>query len=126
MKKLVLSIVCLVTLSIAAIPAGAQTRARINDRRYDHSPSRVYNNNQVYRNDVYRDSRNRNYDYYGDDRSVWDRSRDKITTGIGAGAGAIIGGLVGGTKGAIIGAAAGGGGAALYTYVLRDKDGYRH
>jgi len=34
----------------------------------------------------------------------------------------VIGGLVGGKKGAIIGALAGGGGAALYTYKIRNKD----
>ena len=57
------------------------------------------------------------------DRSVWDRHRDKITTAAGAGGGALIGSIIGGKKGAIIGAIVGGGGAAIYTYGIRDKDG---
>ena len=44
-----------------------------------------------------------------------------MTTGIGAGAGAVLGSAVGGKKGAVIGALLGGGGAALYTYKLRDN-----
>jgi hypothetical protein len=137
MKKLTLSIVCLLALSFAAVPVGAQTRSRSTntrtsyDRRYDRSgqryDSRVYRNNS-YRYETSSDPRYQNdgyYDdngYYEDDRSVWERSRDKITTAIGAGAGATIGGLIGGKRGAIIGAIAGGGGAALYTYKIRDKD----
>jgi hypothetical protein len=136
MRKLAPSIVFLLALSFAAIPVGAQTRGRCATnsrtnygRRYDQG--RVYNDRVYresgYRNNVYSGSR---YDsssrygsdgYYGD-RSVWDRSRDKITTGIGAGAGTVIGSAIGGRKGAIIGAIAGGGGAALYTYVLRNKN----
>jgi len=146
MKKASLSIVCLLALSFAAIPVGAQTRARCTtnnrvnyDRRYDQS--RNYNNrvyrDSGYRNNVYSGSSygNNSYaygntgygndGYYGRDRSVWDQSRDKITTGIGAGAGAAVGAMVGGKRGAIIGAIAGGGGAALYTYVLRDRDNRR-
>jgi len=57
---------------------------------------------------------------------VWDRHRDKITTGIGAGAGAVLGAAVGGKKGAILGAIIGGGGAAAYTYGIRDKDRRRY
>jgi len=140
MKKIMLSIVCLVALSLMAIPVGAQTRSRCTtnrtsyDRRYDRQGRY---DNQVYRNDAYRDggynnSVYRNSDYYGnsgyygnggyyDNRSVWQRSRNKITTAAGAGGGALIGGMLGGTKGAIIGAIAGGGGAAVYTYKIRDK-----
>jgi len=139
MKKLAPSIVFLLALSIASIPVGAQTRgrcatnSRVNyDRRYDQS--RVYNQRVYresgYRSNVYSDS---SYDssygsdgYWEGDRSVWDRSRDKITTGIGAGAGTVVGSAIGGRKGAIIGAIAGGGGAALYTYVLRDKNRRRY
>ena len=128
MKKLVFSIVCLVALTFTAIPASAQTRSRLNnrgvryDRRYDQNNVRRYDN-QVYRNDNYRyDPR---YDNgYWDDRSTWDRSRDKITTAIGAGTGAAVGAIVGGKRGAIMGAITGGGAAALYTYVLRDRDRY--
>jgi hypothetical protein len=136
MKKITLSIVCLLAVTFAAIPASAQTRARWSNRgatynrRYDHN-NRVYSN-QVYRNDAYRGSvySDRRYNnnvyygnngYYGRDRSVWDRSRDKITTAAGAGGGALIGSIIGGKKGAIIGALTGGGAAAIYTYGIRDK-----
>jgi hypothetical protein len=105
MKKGLISIVCLIVLMVSAIPAGAQTRYRRYDgRRYE----------QRYDGRRYRD--------WNRDRSVWDRHRDKLTTAAGAGAGALIGAMVGGKKGAIIGAIAGGGGAALYTYKLRDKN----
>jgi hypothetical protein len=144
MKKITLSIVCLLALTFTAIPAGAQTRSRWNnrgttyDRRYDQN-SRVYNNqvyrsNQVYRPNVYRgsvynDSRYNNNGYYGNgnyrNRSVWDSSRDKLTTAAGAGGGALLGAVIGGKKGAIIGAIAGGGAAALYTYGIRDKHNRR-
>ena len=108
MKKGLVSIVLLIVLAVTALPVGAQTRYRRNydGRRYDQ-----------------RYDRNR-----WDNRSTWDRHRDKITTAVGAGAGALIGAAVGGKKGAIIGAIAGGGGAAAYTYGIRDKDddGYRY
>ena len=112
MKKGLVSIFCLLALTFTAIPVGAQTRCRRfdNTRRYEQ------------RYDVYRD---RNYSgrrYRWDrDRSFWDRHRDKLTTGIGAGAGAALGAAVGGGKGALVGALLGGGGAALYTYKLRDN-----
>ena len=83
-------------LAITAIPAGAQTR--------------------------YRRSNGQRYQQRWDNRSTGDRHRDKITTAAGAGAGALIGAIAGGKKGAIIGAIAGGGGAAVYTYGIRDKD----
>lgn len=108
MKKGLVSIFCLLMLTLASIPVGAQTRYR----RYNES--RRYE--QRYDNYRYRDGRRWNRD-----RSFWDRHRDKLTTGIGAGAGAVVGGAVGGKKGAIIGALLGGGGAALYTYKLRDN-----
>jgi hypothetical protein len=127
MKRLVLSILCLVALTLTAIPASAQTRTRLTnrgvryDRRFDQNNVVRRYDNQVYRNNNYRyDSQ---YDNgYWDDRSTWDRSRDKITTAIGAGAGAAVGAITRGKRGAIIGAITGGGAAALYTYVLRDKD----
>jgi len=105
MKKVALTIFCLLALTITAIPVGAQTRSRRYDQRYDQ---------QVYSGRQY------NRDWY-DNRSVWDKHRDKITTAGGAGAGALLGGLFGGAKGAVIGALAGGGGAALYTYKLRNN-----
>jgi outer membrane lipoprotein SlyB len=111
MKKGLISIVCLIVLTVTAIPAGAQTRYRRYDGRRDQRYDQRYDTNR-----------------WGRDRSVWDRHRDKLTTAAGAGAGALLGAVVGGKKGAIIGAIAGGGGAALYTYKLRDKnrDRYRY
>ena len=105
MKKALITLVCLVALMVTAVPAGAQTRYRRYAQRYDQ---RVYS------------GRRYNGDWY-DNRSVWDQHRDKITTAAGVGAGALLGGIIGGKKGAIIGAIAGGGGAALYTYKIRDK-----
>ena len=123
MKKGLLSIFCLLALIFTAIPAGAQTRTRRFDnyRRYERRVADTRYRNEAYRVDRYRDR-----DYWDQDRSVWEQSRDKITTAAGAGGGAIIGGLIGGTKGAIIGAIAGGGGAALYTYKIREKDRRRY
>ena len=144
MKKFTLSIICLLALSFAAIPVGAQTRARWNnntgcDRRYDQRGNNRYDSrnnrnqdyrtgtydNSGYRNDVYNNSgyQNNAYPYYGyDNGSVWQQHRDKITTAGGAVAGALLGGLAGGKRGAIIGAIAGGGAAALYTYKIRNND----
>jgi hypothetical protein len=118
MRKVLFSIVCVLALSLAAIPVGAQTRNRVSSesygRRYNQPTTRA-SQNQVYRDGRY------DYDDYDGDGSVWDTSRDKITTVAGAGAGAAIGALIGGKRGALIGAIAGGGGAALYTYKIRDK-----
>ncbi|MGI9065669.1 MAG: hypothetical protein ACR2HX_04605 [Pyrinomonadaceae bacterium] len=55
-------------------------------------------------------------------RSFWSKHRDKLTVAMGAGGGAALGGLFGGKKGAAIGALAGGGGSALYTYKLRNRN----
>jgi hypothetical protein len=132
MKKVLVSIVGLVVLSAAAIPAAAQTRARSNNqsvRRYEqrnfdrrnYDQRRIYNTNRTF-DSAYGsnlDSGSYSNDQY-DDRSRWEKSRNKITTAIGAGAGAALGGIIGGKKGAIIGAVAGGGGAAIYTYGIRD------
>jgi outer membrane lipoprotein SlyB len=103
MKKLIATFLFMIIFAVAAVPAGAQTRGRRNYR------------NQAAQQQYY------DYDQY-DNRSVWDKSRDKITTAGGAVGGAILGGLIGGKKGAIIGAIAGGGGAALYTYKIRKSD----
>lgn len=110
MRRLLTAVMCLALLAAAAAPAFAQGRrgryagARAaQQRRYD-PPRRVY------------------YDRYYDDRSVWQKHRDKLTVAGGTAAGAVVGGLAGGRKGAIIGAIAGAGGSALYTYKLRKKD----
>ena len=55
-------------------------------------------------------------------RSFWQKHRDKLTVAMGTGGGALVGGLLGGKKGAAIGALAGGGGSALYTYKLRNRN----
>lgn len=105
MKKLLATVMTLVLLTaVALVPATAQTRyGRRNARS---TASRQYD-----------------YDYERrDDRSFWEKHRDKITTAGGALGGAILGGLIGGKKGAAIGAIAGGGGAAVYTYKIRKKD----
>jgi hypothetical protein len=117
MKRFIATVICLVALASAAIPVDAQTRGRrLAQQRY----AQRYNDR--YRDRVYNDRVDRDNSYvYGDDRSVWEKHRDKITTAGGAVAGAVIGGLTGGKKGAIIGAIAGGGGAAVYTYKIREK-----
>ena len=131
MKRLIATLVTLVVLSMAALPVAAQTRSRCNTRTtYGRTDSR-YNtryNRDRYRYDNYRTADNRNDAYiydddypYGDNRSVWQRHRDKITTAGGAVGGAVLGGLIGGKRGAVIGAVAGGAGAAIYTYKVRDR-----
>ena len=122
MKRIISTLVCLLALTMSAIPLSAQTRTRWSNGRTAQSTrynSRYDNpNNRVYREDTYR-----NQDYrYDRDRSIWDKSRDKITTAGGAAGGAVLGGLIGGKKGAIIGAITGGAGAAIYTYKIRDKN----
>ena len=78
----------------------------------------------VYRNTgSSRSSANRvYYNYEPRKRSFWDKHRDKLTVAMGTGAGAAIGGLIGGKKGAAIGALSGGGGSALWTYKLRNRN----
>ena len=135
MKKLIAPVLSLVILSMATLPAAAQTRSRCRNidrtRSVYRTDSNRYNRARryetyQYRNDNYQ-YRNDDYRYsddqwtYEDNRSVWERHRDKITTAAGAGGGAAIGGMFGGKKGAIIGAIAGGAGAAIYTYKIRDK-----
>ena len=115
MKKGLVTIFCLLALTISAIPAGAQTRSRYydNSRQYEQRTRDYRYGNQVHRGRRW------------NDRSFWDQHRDKLTTGIGAGAGALLGSAIGGGKGAIIGALIGGGGSALYTYKLRDNRRHR-
>jgi outer membrane lipoprotein SlyB len=127
MKKLISTLVCLVALSMAALPVTAQTRNRcanqrnVQSTRYRTRSDIGYDNrnsSRVYREDTYP-----NQDYrYGQNRSIWDEHRDKITSAGGAVAGAVVGGLIGGKKGALIGAITGGAVAAIYTYKIRDKN----
>jgi len=133
MKKAIATLVTLIVLSMAALPVAAQTRSRCSTRStyngrtaYDTSYNRdVRYRNSAYRNDAYRNDTYRNDvytdNYYGQNRSVWQAHRDKITTAGGAVGGALLGGLIGGKKGAVIGAVTGGAGAAIYTYKIRDK-----
>jgi hypothetical protein len=115
MKKGLVAVFCLIILTFSSLPVAAQTRYRRYDstRRYEQRyQDRVYNGRQ--------------WNSWDQDRSFWEEHRDKLTTGIGAGAGALLGGAMGGTKGAILGAIIGGGGAAVYTYGIRDKDNRRY
>jgi len=109
MKKIFVAIMCLVLVTAAAMPAWAQT-SRYRNSRYT-TQSRRYDN-----------SRRAGYDRRNNDDSFLEEHRDKLTVAAGTGVGAVIGAATGGKKGAIIGALLGAGGAALYTYVLRDKD----
>lgn len=99
MKKLMATILSLILVAAIALPAAAQGR-----RGY------------------YAQSQSRRYDYSYDNRSFWEKHRDKITTAGGVLGGAILGSIIGGKKGALIGAIAGGGGAAVYTYKIRNKN----
>ena len=110
MKKVFTVILALAILSFAAMPSFAQGRDRRSRSYYDNQTrnSRVYNERSY-------------YDYRYENRSFWDKHRDKLTVAGSTVGGALIGGLIGGRKGAAIGALAGGGGSALYTYKLRDR-----
>ena len=128
MKKILATLVSLVVLSMAALPAAAQTRRRCANNqttysRYDGRYDRSTAYDPRYDSNVYRnDQVTYPYDGYGyDNRSFWEKHRDKITTAGGAAGGAVVGGLIGGKKGAIIGAVTGGAGAAIYTYKIRDR-----
>jgi phage tail tape-measure protein len=108
MKKIFGLIMSIVLLAGAALPASAQTsRGRYVSRA---AQQRAYEQQRR----VYYDRRN--------NRSFVDDHRDKLTVAGGTAAGAVIGALAGGKTGAIIGALVGGGGSALYTYKLRDKN----
>lgn len=110
MKKILATVMSLVLLSFMVVPAVAQTRSQ---RRARVATQRQYD----YERNRYEYERNNR-----DDRSFWEKHRDKITTAGGAVGGALLGGLIGGKKGAVLGAIAGGAGSAIYTYKIRNKD----
>ena len=98
-------------VTAAAVPANRVVYRNVPVR--SRSYSRADNTRRVY------------YDYNQPQprkRSFWQKHRDKLTVAMGAGGGALVGSLIGGKKGAAIGALGGGGGAALYTYVLRKRN----
>jgi hypothetical protein len=97
--------------------------------RYASSGRSATRTRVVYRNGRSRSvasngSRQAYYDYSEPrrGRSFWQKHRDKLTVAMGAGGGALLGGLIGGKRGAGIGALAGGGGSALWTYKLRNRN----
>ena len=128
MNKLIAAIMGLVLISAMTLPAAAQER----DRYYSNQAySRDYNRGRnsydnrrdsrdYDRNGYYNSQQRGYYDYY-DNRSFWQKHRDKLTTAGGVLGGAVLGGAIGGGRGAAIGALLGGAGSALYTYKLRDR-----
>jgi hypothetical protein len=118
MKKMIAAIMTLTLMAAFAVPTFAQGYGH---GRTNTTQSRQYNqyNRNNYSNQRY-DIQRRN------DRSFWDKHRDKLTLGAGTVGGALLGAIIGGRKGAAIGALAGAGGSALYTYKLRDKHRRRY
>ena len=94
-------------------PVYSQPRVvyRNSGRTYARSNARSYRSSPTY--STYQQPRK---------RSFWQKHRDKLTVAMGTGGGAILGGLIGGKKGAAIGALGGGGGSALYTYKIRNRN----
>ena len=112
----------LAAVSVSTFAQGRDCRRGYDSRSYDSRG--YYDNSRSYNNDNsrgYYDNSRTYYDYGYQNRSVWDRHRDKLTVGGGTLGGALLGGLIGGRRGAAIGALAGAGGSALYTYKLRNR-----
>jgi hypothetical protein len=126
MKKFLAILISVIVLSMTALPAAAQTRGRRSNTqtysRYDNRYDRNTSYDPRYDRSSYPNDQTVYQDYYGyDNRSVWQKHQDKLSTAGGAVAGALLGGLIGGKKGAIIGAVTGGAGAAVYTYKIRKR-----
>jgi len=125
MKKIFSALVLigiLAAVSVSTFAQGRDCRRGYDSRSYDSRG--YYDNSRGYNNDNsrgYYDNSRAYYDYGYQNRSVWDRHRDKLTVGGGTLGGALLGGLIGGRRGAAIGALAGAGGSALYTYKLRNR-----
>ncbi len=119
MKKIFGLVMSIALLAGAALPAAAQTSRAAQQRAYQRQQQRAYERQQ-------RAYERQQREYYDDerydDRSVFEKHRDKLTVAGGTAAGAVVGAAAGGKKGAIIGALVGAGASALYTYKLRDKD----
>jgi hypothetical protein len=119
MKRLFALVISVAILAAAAAPTLAQQRNGRRDSRT--STSRGYYDSQgFFDNSDYYDNRSY-YDYGYDNRSFWQKHRDKLTVAIGAGAGTALGAMLGGKRAAAIGAAAGAGSSALYTYRIRNR-----
>ena len=111
MKKIAIAFMSLVLMAAVAFPAAACPR----HRRAHHARTAYASR--------YNNSRSAYYSYgQPRHRSFWQKHRDKLTVAMGTGGGALLGGLIGGKKGAAIGALAGGGGSALYTYKIRNRN----
>lgn len=118
MKRLVALVISVAILAVASVPALAQQgNCRRDSRSYT---SRSYDSQSYDANSGYYDNRSY-YDYGYDNRSFWQKHRDKLTVAIGAGAGAALGAMLGGRRATVIGAAAGAGSSALYTYRIRNR-----
>lgn len=101
----------------------AEAPARVvTSTRYVNNTPRYSNNTPRYSNNTA--ERRAYYDYSQphQQRTFWQKHRDKLTVGGGTVGGALLGGIIGGKKGAAIGALSGAGGSALYTYKIRNKN----
>ncbi len=127
MNKFMAAIMSLVLLGATALPAAAQGRNRNYSNQGYSQRSADSRNRDYYRQQGanYNNQQRANYgsNTYGyDNRSFWQKHRDKLTTVIGAAGGAVIGGAVGGRRGAAIGTLAGAAGSAIYTYKIRNRN----
>src|SRR5919198_4874260 len=114
MKKLLVSLLILLTLFTAAPVAEACRRHRHARSYYTRAYYPRYTRARYVRS--YPAYSGRTVYYARDRRSFWQRHRDKLTVAIGTGYGAGLGALIGGRRGAAIGALAGGGGSAPFTH----------